>query len=488
LTSIGRQLRRQLLVGLGIALALSGLTVWAVVRRTLYAQFDGALLAKARFFATVIKQEPGEGLVIDLDETPMPEFERPDNPEYFQVWLPDGSVMARSRSLGEGQLATGPAAPALPRLWDLPLPGGRHGRAVMLVAPVRWENEGTKSDQAEEKRPDIPVVRLALARDRGSLDAALANTSFALALGALLLLLGVPLLVTRAVRRGLRPLDELGGQAARIDARSLGRRFGSERVPEELRPICDRLNDLLERLEASFDRERRFSADVAHELRTPIAELRSIAEVALRYPDATPGRSFEDVLGASVHMEALITALSTLSRCESGRQPVNIETVDLARVCQETWAAIEQAAAQKGVRSSLAAGTTGMVCADPLLLGSVATNLFSNAVEYTPPGGEIGWRIEPEGAQVVLTVTNTNTSLETADLAHVFERFWRKDAARSGGEHGGLGLSLCQAFVRLMNGHLRLDLPRPDLVRVELRLPASGAFSGAGNLSVMYAS
>jgi len=485
MSSIGRSLRRQLLAGLLLALAVSGLSVWLIVRRALIAQFDAALLAKARLFGAIIQEEPGEGIILELDETPMPEFERRDNPEYFQVWLSDDTVLARSVSLGKDNLTPPARTGSAPVLWDLTLASGRPGRAVTLTSTVRWDDEvgGQKAP------PRLPLVRLALAIERTSLDAALVATSEALAAGGLLLLMGVPLLVGRAVRRGLRPLDEVAGQAARIDARSLGRRFATEEVPEELRPICGRLNDLLERLEGSFDRERRFTADVAHELRTPIAELRSIAEVALRFPETTgaAGRNFEDVLGATVHMQALVTTLLTLARCESGRQPVSIEPVDLGRICQEVWAVHERVANDRGVR--VVPGSTALVTvdSDPVLVGSVIANLVSNAVEYTPVGGEVTWRIEQEAGQGVFIITNSNASLETGDLPHVFERFWRKDDARTGATHGGLGLSLAEAFVCLMGGQLRVELPRPDLVRVELRLPTRRLLS-RDHASVMYAS
>jgi two-component system sensor histidine kinase QseC len=456
-----RSLRRQLLVGLLVALAVTGVGVWLVVRRALGAQFDGALSAKGNLFATVIKDDPEKGVELDLDETPMPEFERRQEPEYYQVWLPDGRVLARSPSLGTAGLAP----PARPGFWNLTLPDGRPGRGVTFTAAVRREE-----DDRRPGPPATPFVRVALARERGSLDAALTTVWSALALGGLLLLVGVPLLVGRA----LRPLDEVARHAACIDAHSLGLRFAGERLPDELRPVADRLNDLLGRLEASFERERRFSADVAHELRTPIAELRSIAEVALRYPD-NPGRSFEDVLGAALQMEALVTALLTLARCDSGRQPVRLEPVDLTRLCREAWPAHERAAAARAVRTRHEGAAEITVDADPVLLGSVVHNLFANAVEYTPTGGEVLWQIERDGAEAVLVVTNSNFTLEAADLPHVFERFWRKDAARTGTTHGGLGLSVAEALVRLLHGRLRLELPRPDLVRVELRLPAQGA-------------
>jgi signal transduction histidine kinase len=480
-TSIAGALRRRLVVGLLLALALSGTAVGLSVRRALTAQFDAALLAKAHLLAAVVKQEPSGTVVLDLDDAPMPEFERGEDPEYFQLRGPAGEVLARSRSLGAAELPSPKAGS-----WDLRLPDGRPGRAVAIDAQAHLDDE----DQAPATGIPPPVVHLVVARHRRPLDQELAATWLALGAGGLLLLIGVPLLVSRAVRRGLRPLDDVARQAARIDAGSLGLRFDA-RVPDELAPICQRLNDLLERLEASFERERRFSADVAHELRTPLAELRTLAEVALRYrgdrgPSAAPLPGFEDVLGAAVHMEALVTALLTLARCESGRQPVAIQPVDLARLCADLWPTHERAARRQGLRTRADAGGPVLVGADPVLLGSVAQNLFANAVEYTPPGGEVRWTVEEDGGGGRLVVTNSNHDLDQADLPQVFDRFWRKDLARaSSGGHGGLGLSLARAFVRLMSGSLRLELPRPDLVQVELRLPAPDSFSPARHLAVM---
>jgi signal transduction histidine kinase len=104
----------------------------------------------------------------------------------------------------------------------------------------------------------------------------------------------------------------------------------------------------------------------------------------------------------------------------------------------------------------------------------VVSNLFANAVAYTPRGGAVAWRVEGGGQQAALVVTNDNDSLEPADLPQVFDRFWRKDTARTAGQAGqaGLGLSLARALTQLMGGQLSLSLARPDQVRAELLLPA----------------
>jgi signal transduction histidine kinase len=269
------------------------------------------------------------------------------------------------------------------------------------------------------------------------------------------------------VGRGLAPLERVADQAARIDVRSLDRRFPGAGMPAELQTICARLNDLLDRLGASFDRERRFSADVAHELRTPLAELRNIAEVGLQFPG---GRDpLPDVLSATLQMERLVDALLALSRAEGGRQPVAHQRVDLARLAEETWAPFAAAAAERNLRVSQRIAAAS-VETDPVLIAAIFTNVFANAVEYTPPGGAVDWELGPDGG---LIVSNDNATLGAADLPHVFERFWRKDPARSDGRHGGLGLSLARSFAQLIGATVTLELPRPERVRARVIITQS---------------
>jgi signal transduction histidine kinase len=463
--SIRQALGRRLVVGLFLVLALIGGGLYLLVRRLLTDHFDAALGEKARVLAGLMKQENG-AFELELAEAPMPEFERAVEPEYFQLWLGE-RVFRRSASLGPRDLPR-PTRDAL-SFADLPLPDRRIGRAAWLRFPVRI-------DPDSKPGPASPPAwaQLAVARGRGPLDQALLSVQKALALAGLVLLVGVPLVVAAVVRRGLRPLDRLAEQASRIDAASLDRRFTLAGLPAELHPIAGRLDDLLQRLSAAFERERRFSADVAHELRTPIAELRALAEVALQFPDSgEAGRQFQDVLDAALQMEGLVATLLTLARCEAGRQQRARETVDLTRALGEAWGPLAERARSKALRVRPSAAAA-FLSTDRLMLGSILANLLGNAVEYAPAGGELSWEVvrREDGTDVI--IANTNADLGREDLAHVFEPFWRKDAARSDGRHGGLGLSLVAAFARLIGAEVRLDLVAGQ-VRATLSLPSGPA-------------
>jgi two-component system sensor histidine kinase QseC len=175
-------------------------------------------------------------------------------------------------------------------------------------------------------------VRLVVASDRAHLDEGLWRfPGWLLAGGGLLA--GLTLwLVPGVLWHGLRPLERLGEQAGRIDSSALGEgaRFPVDGLPVELQSIARRLNDLLGRLGESLARERRFSANLAHELRTPLAELRSLAECAIKWPDARDSAMDHEVLAIARHMETLATHLLTLARGEQGRFEPALEEVDLA--------------------------------------------------------------------------------------------------------------------------------------------------------------
>jgi two-component system sensor histidine kinase QseC len=249
-------------------------------------------------------------------------------------------------------------------------------------------------------------------------------------------------------------------QAAAIDASTLQTRFPAQEMPLELRPICERLNELLARLEQSFERERRFSADAAHELRTPIAELRSLAEVALKWPsgDGEAKTSFADTLAAARQMEGIVNGLLAITRCEAGKQRTVREQVEVAKLVDELWQPFVDKARSKELSVTRDVPAEARLETDRALFGSILNNLLSNAVEYTPPKGSIRIRYHLQDNRWVVTVANAVGNLRAEDLPHLFQRFWRKDTARSTPEHSGLGLSLARAFAETLGMTLRAEL------------------------------
>jgi two-component system sensor histidine kinase QseC len=174
-------------------------------------------------------------------------------------------------------------------------------------------------------------------------------------------------------------------------------------------------------------------------------------------------------------MDRIVTTLLALARCESGRQTVQVEPVDLRAALAEAWAPLVDAATARQLRVQLPPrdGTppSTTVEADRALLASVLSNLLSNAVDYTPAGEMVTVSISAAANRLELQVDNVQRELSAGDLDHLFDPFWRKDPARTGGNHAGLGLTLVAAFARLMAVDLVASLPRPDRLRFVLSFP-----------------
>ena len=377
--------------------------------------------------------------------------EKPRN--YFEVWDAEGRQLARSPSLRFADLTRAAGdKPGSAKFWNLKLPNGRPGRAVGH-AFVPEAPDGVKLPNA------APRVQLVVAGDREDLDETLAGLAAAVAGCGALLFVAVWFVVPRVLRRGLAPLERLGAEVARIDSDSLAAGLSVAELPAELRPIGDRLNDLLARLAGAFERERRFSADVAHELRTPLAELRTLAECALKWPDTRDAATDREVLAIAAQMESLVARMLTLARGERGQLEVKLVPLDLAPLVTEAWRTFGDAANARGVEATFAVAPAE-VRADAVLLRSIVANLFDNAVAYTPAGTAL--RVTGEtaaGGGYCLRFANLAGELTAEDVARLFERFWRKEAARTGaGEHLGLGLSLSRMFALAMGWRLSAGL------------------------------
>ncbi len=496
MTSLRRGLSLRLLAGLSCLFIGLAAGLYFLTRYLLTAQGDAALEEKARVLAGLVKINGAGHLDVDFAEEPMPEFERARAPEYFELWHASGRLIERSGSLRGGDLPRSPVPAGAPVAFALTLPDGRPGRALTFPFTPHIESERNGPAAGDDPRRPAPLL-LIIARGRADLDAALVQITGALAAAGILLLLGAAAVVVTAVRRGLAPLAEVARQAETIDAGTLhAARFPVAEMPDELAAITRRLNDLLARLADSFERERRFSADVAHELRTPIAELRSLAEVALRWPGASTGAggkpegsdagSYRDVLDVAVQMERVVSRLLALARCDAGSQEVTLEPVDLGAAVADAWKPLQDTAATRGIGAVFdldldfhlnldLPATAALVQADRALLASILGNLFANAVEYTASGGRLTCSATREADSVVLCIANTTADLTAADLPHLFQPFWRKDAARSDRAHAGLGLALVSAFARLTKVDVRADLPAPDVFRMRLRFATAAA-------------
>ncbi|MFN7972001.1 MAG: ATP-binding protein [Acidobacteriota bacterium] len=267
------------------------------------------------------------------------------------------------------------------------------------------------------------------------------------------------LLVQTSIRAAVHPIDVLGRRVEALSATSLSTRL-DRNVPKELRPLVEQLNGLLARLEEAFRRERQLTSDVAHELRTPVAELRSIAEVGGRWPESRDEvvAFFKDVHDVAMHMERLIADLLALARYEGGLEAIRWEPVVLLEELGEVRAHLEGRAVQRNVAIVVEGEGPAEVWTDRAKLEVILRNLLQNAIEHSPQGSTVRCRIIAEPGSARLVVANPAPALEPQDLPRMFDRFWRKEASRTGESNAGLGLALVRAFADLLGLDVRPTL------------------------------
>jgi signal transduction histidine kinase len=442
---VRRSLRFRLTVSvvgvLATVLVALSLVLHAVFARALWRQFDSRLLGDA---AAVAGMAEDDATLSEFEYESLPEFERTWRPAYFQAWLDDGRVLARSPSLGARDLGRSSGRAAAPAFADVVLPDGRPGRAIQLRQPLRVEEAPTAV--AAPPRVSSRFVTVIVARGTEELAGTLTSVRRWLLALALLALVGASGAALLAVSRGLRPTRTLAAEIARLDAAQLDRALPVDDLPEEIAPVIAKVNELFARLRESFAREKRFTADVSHELRTPLAALRTTLEVAAsRERTAAEYRAAIDEASAVVRqMQALCENLLALARLDAGPAPVRSQEVSLRDLVQECWRPFDARARQRGLLFANDVGGETTVATDPDQLRVVISNLLANAVVYTAAGGAI--RVRPGAGDnfqgALLEVHDSGPRIPDEVLPHIFERFFRGDPTRSDGLHCGIGLAL----------------------------------------------
>ncbi|HUL17574.1 MAG TPA: heavy metal sensor histidine kinase [Terriglobales bacterium] len=284
-----------------------------------------------------------------------------------------------------------------------------------------------------------------------------------------------PLVGYQIACQGIRPVEEIATTARHISSTNLHERILPEGYPSELASLARTFNQMLDRLEDSFDRISRFTADIAHDLRTPVNNIRGEAEVALAR--ARTVEEYRDVLGScleeAVRLSDLISDLLFLARAESPPAHLHWARVDVCEMLSSVRDYYEGAAADGGISLTAANGLDPvMVEMDRMLMQRAVANLVANAVAHTPSGGSVVLQAESEGDSIRISVADTGGGIPPEALPRVFDRFFRVDQSRSQVSGGtGLGLSIVQSIMVLHGGNAEIA-SQPGLgTRVTLHLP-----------------
>ena len=317
-----------------------------------------------------------------------------------------------------------------------------------------------------------PVVREVIAQHNADLGRLLGVSWVVL----LVTTFGSAILGWFVAGRVLRPLREITETARTISAGNLHERLALAGPNDEFKRLGDTLDDLLGRLESSFEAQRRFVANASHELRTPLTVERTLLQVALANPNATEETlrsTCEELLASQSEHERLLDALLTLASSERGLE--RREPVDLAAVTERVVGAV-----RPGIqRLSLQLDTSlrpAPVDGDPALLERLVANLIDNAVDHNVPGGRVAIRTDSDLHGASLTVSNTGARIAPDEVDGLFEPFRRLDADRTGGGgHAGLGLSIVRAIATAHHASLVARSQPDGGLTVTVRFPRPGA-------------
>ena len=319
---------------------------------------------------------------------------------------------------------------------------------------------------------------LQLAFDRSYEEQLLAGyrTSMWLVLGVALV--ACALIGYQIARRGLQPVAEITAIARRIRSTTLSERIEAGRFPAELSTLAATFDDMLDRLEESFNRLSRFSADIAHELRTPVNNIRGEAEVALgklRTPD-----EYREVLGScleeAVRLTGLIDSLLFLARAESPETQIARQAVDIGHELAAMRDFYEAAAAEAGVALQVHSAEILHTNADRTLLQRAIANLIANAIAHTAPGGTITLGAGQDDPYIYIEVADSGSGIAAEHLPHVFDRFYRADPARTNASgRVGLGLAIVKSIAGLHGGSVSITSEVGKGTCVRIFLPSKPA-------------
>jgi len=348
--------------------------------------------------------------------------------------------------------------------WAVTMPDGQPGRCLLSTGPLGPAPSPSRRESPGPAKPGHAV--LLLAASTTEMDTQLRQLAFLLAATTLGTMVFSALVAWVAVSRGLRPLNELAGTIGALDEKALRTTIDTDAMPREVEPIVRQLNGLLGRLDKAFVHERALTANLAHELRTPLAGLRSTLEVALERPGtiAECADTFRQCLGMSVSMQNLAGRLLQLNRLETGQVALELAAVDLRNRVLREWQLHAEKAQDRGLSLDYAMDNIELQT-DQALLDCILQNLLANAVEYADEGSVITVAARKVDGATELTIRNHCGRLETADIAHLGELFWRKDAARHDVNlHCGLGLALVRRCAQVMGGTVEFSMPETGMV------------------------
>lgn len=412
-------------------------------------EFDQNLSAKASVLMSLVEVDDGT-VVFDFSGEFMPEFSAAEEPEYFQLWLNSQRALEKSNSLK-----------ALPTTADLPvtdfrstreafrnitLPDGRRGRMISINF---YPQSGSSPANSGTARSEVPLITLAVAKERGSLDKTIRD--FLLIFSAIVILFTIIAAVTiwQTVMKGLQPLKNMQRKMSMLAIDNLSERLDFPNPPKELEETIYQFNRMLERLENSFERQKQFTAEVAHELRTPISQMRGLTERAIKHENGSA--PYRDILDSTMQMEMTVSNLMALAQCEKGNIILEPQVIKLAQKMDACWSKYQAMADKRSLSFINNITDEFKIISSSAELDIIFNNLISNAINYSIPGSQITTYCRTENDILCICITNRPMEMSDELVKNMFDRRWHKDGNDISLHHNRLGLALVKSYADLLN-------------------------------------
>lgn len=449
------------------ALLAAGLLLAGVyyTHRRLLSTLDMSLQSRATSVAALVRYAEDDSGKVYFDERLVPAPIDPAHDDLFAVWTEGGGLLANAKGWPAGLVIPESG----PRLWTFTYHGVPYRAMRVEHLPIL------------DKEADLPEVTLAVvyAAPMLHLREQVRQAGIFVAGASLLLLAMTGLLALWGIRRGLMPLQELATQASLVSANQWKLQVPEEaEQTTELRPLTDSMTTMLARLERSFTQQREFLGNAAHELKTPVAVLKSTLQSLLHRPRSSEEYrlGLENALEDLERLERLLQWMLRLARAEQwahGALRRDLPVVNLGTTCEEAMERIRPLAATRHTRMELASSGPVMFRADPEDLQLVWVNLLENAVRYSPEGASVEVTVaKNNGGPARVMFQDHGVGIAKADIPHVFERFYRGDPSRARTTGGfGLGLAIAKALVEAYGGAIAVDSEPGVGTRMTVELP-----------------
>ncbi len=509
--SLRIQLALSCAVGIAILLTVLGYSLYFSLSEAFTSHFEFSLRSRTALLISALDWDPHNVVHVRSDSAIRDRRSLLALPRYYEIWTMHGQPLLISPSLNHQSLPFFLPAASAGRFAQVRLPGQKSAQAFVIRA-ARGNGEGTEqrehqrghhdppsasaknhaSVQVPKARPDkIKSVAadprhfiVSVARPTGELDASLDSLQWSLIIAFSAATLLSAFIIWWLLGCGLHPVGTIAEEITRVGIEDMTDRVSLRDVPIELAPIVHRLNQLLKRIEDAMRREKAMTADIAHELRTPLASMRASAELALSRPrdPVEYQRMIRDFLAVELNMQHMVENFLILSRLEAKPSAAKKEyQSDVAEMIQRYIADARVQLQEREIHLHSHLMTGPLVNAPEDLLRIVLRNVLENAISYVNFGGTIRIDMRQDLSYVHLEIANSGSRITKDQTQAVFERFWRGDPARSDlVEHSGLGLAIVHQAMDNLKGKVKVESELGGWFAIGLFLPISRSVPPSG--------